>query len=66
MVFPHMISDLVPAARHGAERLRIEFADAARREDRRLDAMCIEQFDQPPDADTSAELALGKLHRRLI
>ena len=66
VVLPHVIGDLVPAARRRTQRLRIELADAARREDRRLDAMRVEQLDQPPDADTPAELALGKLHRRFV
>ena len=47
-------------------RARIELADAAGREDRGLDVVAVEQLDQPPDADTAAELALGELHRRLV
>ena len=66
VVLPHVIGDLVPAARRRPQRLRIQFADTARREDGRLDAMRVEQLDQPPDADAAAELALGKLHRRLV
>ncbi len=66
VVLPHVVGDLVPAAYRRAQRLRIELADPARREDRRLDAMRVEQLDQPPDADAPAELALGKLHRRLV
>ena len=66
VVLPHVIGDLVPAARRGTQRLRIQFADAARREDGRLDVVRVEQLDQPPDADAPAELALGKLHRRFV
>ena len=61
-----MVGDLVPALRCGAQRLGIELADAARREDGRLDLVAVEQLDQPPDADPAAELALGELLRRLV
>ena len=46
--------------------LGIELADAAGREDRRLDVVAVEQLDQAPDADPAAELALGELLRRLV
>src|SRR5208283_323413 len=46
--------------------LRIELAGPPRREDRRLDPVRVEQFDQPPNADPAAELALCQLHRRLV
>ncbi len=66
MVLPHVVGDLVPAAHRRSQRLWIQFADPPRHEERRLDAMRVEQLDQPPDADPAAELALGKLHRRFV
>src|SRR5260370_32176231 len=65
-VLPHVIGNLVPALDNRAQRLRVQFADPPRREDRRLDAVRIEQLDEPPDADPSAEFALCELHWRLI
>jgi hypothetical protein len=65
-VFPHVIGDLVAALDDRAQRLRVEFADSPRREDRCLDAVRIEQLDEPPDADASAEFAFRELHWRLI
>src|SRR5438270_3701359 len=41
-VLPHVIGDLVAALDDRAQRLRVEFADPPRREDRRFDAMVIE------------------------
>jgi hypothetical protein len=61
-----VIGDLVAAFDHRLQRLRVQFADPTGREDRRLDAVRIEQLDKPPDADATAEFALGELHRRLI
>jgi len=66
LVLPHVVGDLVAASGCGLHRLRIELADAAGREDRRLDGVAVEQLDQPPDADPPAELALGELHGRLV
>src|SRR6266849_830332 len=65
-VLPHVIGNLVAALDNRAQRLRVQFADPPRREDRRLDAVRIEQIDEPPDADPSAEFALCELHWRLI
>src|ERR1700761_5612536 len=65
-MLPHVIGDLVTALRCGAQRIGVELTDAARREDRRLDVMAVEQLDQAPDADPAAELALGELLRRLV
>ena len=65
-VLPHVIGDLVAALDHRAQRLRVQFADPPGGEDRRLDAVRIEQLDEPPDADPPAEFALCELHRRLI
>ena len=65
-VLPHVVGKLVPASDGGLERLRVELANAAHREDGRLDAVLVEQLDQAPDADTASELALGELHRRLV
>jgi hypothetical protein len=65
-VLPHVIGDLVAALDDRAQRLRVEFADPPRREDRRFDAVRIEQLDEPPDANPSAEFALRELHWRLI
>ena len=48
------------------EGLRVKLAGPPRREDRRLDLVHAEQFDQPPDADPAAELAFRQLHRRLV
>ena len=56
-MFPHVIGDLVAACAGGTQR-PVQLADAAGREDRRLDAVAVEQLDQPPDADPAAELAL--------
>src|SRR4051812_48409672 len=66
VMFPHVIGNFVPAARHRAQRLWIQLAYPARRKNRRFDTMRIEQLYQPPDADASPELTLGKLHRRLV
>jgi hypothetical protein len=57
-VLPHVIGDLVAALDDGTQRLRVEFADSSRREDRCHDVVRIEQLDEPPDADASAEFAL--------
>ncbi len=65
-VFPHVIGDLVAALDNRTQRLRVEFADPPRCEDRRLNAVRIEQLDEPPDPDASAEFALGELHRRFM
>ena len=65
-VLPHVIGDLVAALDDGTQRLRVEFADPPGGKDRRLDAVRIEQLDEPPDADPSAEFALCELHWRLI
>ena len=65
-MFPHVIGDLVAAARcrdHGA---RVELADSPRREDRGLDAVTVEQLDQAPDPDASTEFALRELRRGLV
>ena len=47
-VLPHVIGDLMAALDDCAQRLRVEFADSSRRKDRCLDAVCIEQLDEPP------------------
>src|SRR5215469_7166490 len=65
-MLPHVIGDLVAALNDRTQRLRVEFADPPRCKDRRLDAVCIEQLDEPPDADTSAKFAFRELHWRLI
>jgi len=56
----------VAALDDGTQRLRVEFADPPGCEDRRLDIVRIEQVDEPPDADPSAEFTLCELHWRLI
>jgi len=43
-----VIGDLMAALDDCAQRLRVEFADSSRRKDRCLDAVCIEQLDEPP------------------
>ena len=40
------IGDLVAALEDRAQRLRVEFADSPRREDRRFDSVSIEQLDR--------------------
>ncbi len=65
-VLPHVVGDFVSAFRSGAQGVGVELADAARREDGRLDPVAVEQLDQPPDADPATELALGELRRRLV
>src|SRR5438067_2407315 len=59
-------SPLVAALDDGTQRLRVKFADPPGGKDRRLDAVQLEQLDEPPDADPSAEFALCELHWRLI
>src|SRR5215472_10456588 len=63
-MLPHVVGDFVAAFDRSTDRLRIELAGAPRREDCRLDIVRVEQFDQPPNADPAAKLALCKLHRR--
>jgi hypothetical protein len=41
-VLPHVIGDLMAALHERAQRLRVELADASRREERRLDPVRIE------------------------
>src|SRR5947207_7463461 len=65
-VLPHMIGDLVAALNNRAQRLRVKLANPPRRKDRRLDAVRIEQLDETPDADASAEFSFSELHWRLI
>jgi hypothetical protein len=54
------------AADRGRESAGIELADAAHRENGRLNPVLVEELDQSPDANATAELTLGQLHGRLI
>src|SRR5215467_109191 len=65
-MLPHMIGKLMAAHDRDFKGLRIELANATHSEDRGLDAVQIEQLDQPPNAHASPELALCQLHRWLI
>lgn len=65
-VFPHVIRHLVPAAGDGSNRLRIQFAYPPGGEHGRLDAVRVEQLDQPPDPDPSTKLPLGQLLRGFV
>ena len=65
-VLPHVIGNLVATLDNRAQRLRVQFADPPRREYRSLDAVRIQQLNQPPDADPFAEFTFCELHWGLI
>src|SRR5438552_5751546 len=65
-MLPHVVGDLVTGRSGALQGLRVEFADAARREHGRFYAMAVEQLNQAPDSDPASELALGELHRWLV
>src|SRR5690242_299179 len=53
-VFPHVVGELVAICDRRAERLGVELAYPARRENGGLDGMRLEQLEQPPNADAAA------------
>ena len=61
-----MVGKVMTAGDSGAQCLRIELADPAWREDRRLDVVRIEEFDQAPNSNPSAKLAFCQLQRGLV
>jgi hypothetical protein len=60
-VLPHMVSKFMIAGDNLSERLRIKLADPTWSEDGSLDGVRVEKFDQTPDSDTPAKLALCQL-----
>src|SRR5581483_295635 len=60
-MLPHMVGKFMIAGDSLSECSRIKLANPAGREDGRLDGVRVEKFDQPPDSDTPAELALCQL-----
>src|SRR6476660_4958364 len=61
-----VIGNLVAAFCRRGNGARVELADATRREDRCLDAVAVEELDQPPNTNSAAEFALGQLQWRFI
>src|SRR6185312_69813 len=65
-VLPHMVSKFMAAGDSLSECLRIKLANPAWSEDGSLDAVRVEKFDQTPDSDTPAKLALCQLQRGFV
>jgi len=65
-MLPHVVGELVAALYGRLQRRRIKLTNAARGEDRGLDAVPRKQLQKPPNANPATEFTLGQLHRRLV
>ena len=64
-MLPHVVGNLVTRPGCGHDGLGIQFTDAPGRKDGGVYAVGREEFEEAPDADTSAKLA-WRLHGRLV
>lgn len=66
LVLPHMVGQFMTGSDSALQRLWVQLADPARREQRDLDPLRVEHVKDAPDADTPAELSLGTLAPGLV